>query len=174
MMVGGRIAKLEHTMEDVWTRIVDLFAVRSVECAFLFGPQNRDAEGSPPRIHLERVSGTATMSGTRASNGEFAGIVQTCDARIWGLQEGEDFEKHQSLAALGLVVELMGAFYAMAPKYPGEAGGGLVFEYSNDTQLLHYGEQFVVQMSFLTPIKWVTDEEFLAIGGMNANLNKRQ
>ncbi len=173
MMVGGRIAKLEHTMEDTWTRIVDVFAERGVSCTFLFGPQNREAEGAPPRIQFERTNGTARLSGTRASNGEFAQIVQACDARIWGLQAGEDFEKHQSLAALGLLTELVGAFYAVAPRYPGEEGSGLSVEYSNETHVLHYGEQFLVSMSFLSPVKWVTNEEFLAIGGANANLNKR-
>lgn len=173
MMVGGKIAKLEHTMEDVWTRIVDLFAARAIECTFVFGPQNRELEGAPPRIQFERTGGTAQLVGTRASNGECARIVQACAARIWGLQEGEDFDKHQSLAALGLLAELMGAVYAVAPKYPGEAGGGVTFEYSNETHVLHYGEHFLVSFSFLAPIKWVTDEEFLAIGGTNANLSTR-
>jgi hypothetical protein len=173
MMVGGRIAKLEHTMEDAWTRIVDVFAARGVVCEFVFGPQNRELNGSPPRIQFERKDGAARFSGTRASNGEFAQILQVCDARVWGLQSGEDFEKHQSLAALGLLVELMGAFYAVAPRYPGEDNGGLSFTYSNETHVLHYGEHFIATFQFLAPLKWVSNDEFLATGGTNANLNKR-
>jgi hypothetical protein len=173
MMVGGKIAKLEHTIEDVWTRIVDIFATRAVECEFLFGPQNRELEGSPPRIQFERVGGSFQFGGTRSSNGEFATVVQACEARVWGLQSGEDLEKHQALSAFGLVVELIGAIYAVAPLYPDGLTGADI-AYANETQVIKYGEQFVVPFQFLAPIKWVTAEEFLAIGGINANLKTRQ
>ena len=174
MRVGGKIAALEHTMEDTWTRIVDKFAERGVLCKFTFGPQNRESMGrTPPCIHFERASGTASFSGLRASNGEFAAITQVGTAHVWGLQRGEDFGKHQSLDALGLLVELMGAFYAVAPEYPSAEDRGREFEYSNETHLVRYGEQFIATFQFVAPLKWVTNEEWLAIGAANAVLNTR-
>ena len=174
MRVGGKLATLEHTMEDTWTRVVDLFAEKSITCKFTFGPQNRELTGSvPPHIHFERANGTALLSGTRASNGEFAAITQVSTAHIWGLQRNEDFGKHQSIDALGLLVELMGAFYAVAPRYPSAEGGGVAFEYSNETHVVRYGEQFIATFQFVAPLKWATNDESLAIGGVEAVLNTR-
>jgi len=174
MRVGGKIAALEHTMEDTWTRIVDLFKEKGITCKFTFGPQNRELTGSiPPHIHFERASGTASLSGTRASNGEFAAITQVSTAHVWGFQRGEDFGKHQSLDALGLLVELMGSFYAVAPMYKTVGGGGVAFEYSSETHVVRYGEQFIATFQFLAPLKWATNETSLAIGGVDAALNRR-
>ena len=174
MRVGGKIATLDHTMEDTWTRIVDIFAEKGVTCKFTFGPQNRELTSSVPRhIHFERVGGGVSLSGTRSSNGEFAAITQVSTAHIWGLQRGEDFDKHQCLDALDLTVELMGAFYAVAPMYKGVDGGGIAFEYSSDTHVIKYGEQFIATFQFVAPLKWATDETSLAIGGVDAALNRR-
>ncbi len=174
MRVGGKIATLEHTMEDTWTRIVDLFAAKGVTCKFTYGHQNRELTNNvPPHIHFERASGSASLSGTRSSNGEFAAITQVSTAHIWGLQRGEDFGKHQCLDALGLLVELMGAFYAVAPRYPSAEGQGVAFEYSNETHVVRYGEQFIATFQFVAPLKWATNETSLAIGGVDAALNRR-
>lgn len=173
MMVGGRIAKLEHTMEDVWARVVDVFASRAVTCDFTFNHYDHNRNDVPPHIHFERTPGSCQFAGTRSGSGEFARIIQASNAYVWGLQAGEDYEKHQALAALGLVVELMGAIYAVAPRYPDDGLNGLEVDYSDETHMLKYGAQFVVSFQFLVPLKWVTDEEFRAIGGVNANLNPR-
>ena len=172
MMVGGRIATLEHTMEDVWTRVVDLFAARTVDCKFTFGAQDRNLETVPPHIHFERTGGSFQFAGTRASNGEFVRFVQSCDAYVWGLLPNEDFEKYQAMAALGLVVELIGALYAVAPSYDGGLNG-LEIEYADETHVLKYGAQMILHFQFLAPLKWVTAEQFALIGGVNSNLNKR-
>lgn len=173
MMVGGRIAKLEHTMENVWTRVVHVFAERAVTCDFTFNHYDHNREDTPPHIHFERTTGSSQFVGTRSSSGEFARITQASNAYVWGLQSGEDYEKHQALAALGLVVELMGAIYAVAPRYPDDGLNGLEIEYSAETHMLKYGAQFVVSFQFFAPIKWVTADEYLLIGGVDANLNPR-
>jgi hypothetical protein len=172
MMVGGKLAKLEHTMEDVWTRVVDVFAEKTIECAFTFGAHDRELNNSPPRIHFERTAGNATFGGTRSGGNEFARLVQASDAYVWGLQAGEDFEKHADLAALGLVAELIGALYIVVPRYPNDEDG-FEIAYSNETHVLKYGAQFVVSFQFMAPLKWVTAEEHLAIGGASANLVTR-
>jgi hypothetical protein len=172
MMVGGKLAKLEHTMEDTWTRVVDVFAERAIECAFTFGAHDRELNTAPPRIHFERAAGNATFGGTRSGGNEFARIIQAADAYVWGLQAGEDFEKHADLAALGLVAELIGALYIVVPRYPGDEDS-FAIEYSNETHVLKYGAQFVVSFQFMAPLKWVTAEQHLAIGGASANLHTR-
>ena len=172
-MVGGKLAKLEHTMEDTWTRVVDVFAEKTIECAFTFGARDRELMSNvPPHVHFERTAGNATFGGTRSGGNEFARIVQASDAYVWGLQAGEDFEKHADLAALGLVSELIGALYLVASRYPGDEDS-FAIEYSNETHVLKYGAQFVVSFQFMAPLKWVTAEEHLAIGGANANLVTR-
>jgi hypothetical protein len=173
MNVGGKIAQLDSVMEDTWTRVVDLFAEKTIECAFSFGANTRELTSNvPPHIHFERVAGSATFGGTRSGGGEFARIVQAANAYVWGLQAGEDFEKHADLAALGLVAELIGALYCVAPRYPGDEDS-FAIEYSNETHVLKYGAQFVVAFQFMAPLKWVTAAQYLSIGGTNANLATR-
>jgi len=171
-MVGGKIAKCSFTIEDVWTKIADVFTARGSECEFLYGPQNRVLEGGPARIQFERTGGPFSFAGMRAGDGSIAKITQSCEARIWGLQEGEDFERDQSIAAFGLVVELIGAIYAVAPLFP----DGLVndqLEYFTDTRVLKYGESFMVPFGFLAPIEYVTEEEFKAMGKASMTLRAR-
>jgi hypothetical protein len=172
MMVGGKIATCSFTIEDVWTKIADMFTARGRVCEFLHGPQNRALEGGPGRIQFERTGGPFSFSGMRAGDGSIAKITQSCEARIWGLQEGEDFERNQSIAAFGLVVELIGTIYAVAPLFP----DGLVndrLEYFTDTRILKYGESFMVPFGFWAPIKYVTDEEFKAMSKLSATLRAR-
>jgi hypothetical protein len=88
------------------------------------------------------------------------------------LQEGEDFERNQSIAAFGLVVELIGAIYAVAPLFP----DGLVndqLEYFTDTRVLKYGESFMVPFGFWSPIEYVTEEDFKAMGKASTTLRVR-
>lgn len=172
MMVGGRIAKCEHIMEDVWTSVVDTFASSSIECMFTFGAHDRELNTVPPRIHFERTGGSFQFAGTRFGDNACATIGQSSDAYVWGLQEGEDFEKHADVAALGLVVELIGALAAVVPTYP-DGKNGLEITYSNETHVLRYGAQFVVSFQFLAPVKWVTAEEYRLIAGVDANLVTR-
>lgn len=173
MMVGGKLVKLEHTMEDAWTRAVSVFAERAIECEFTFGAPDRELTSNvPPHIHFERIAGVATSGGTRSGGNEFARIIQAANAYVWGFEAGEDFEKHADLAALGLVAELIGALYIVLPRYPNDEDS-FAIEYSNETHVLKYGAQFVVSFQFMAPLKWVTAEEHLAIGGTSANLVTR-
>lgn len=172
MMAGGKLAKCSYTLEDAWTRIVDIFASRGIECEFLFGPQNRQLEGGPNRIQFERTGGEYSYAGMRSGDGSIARVSQLCEARVWGLQTDEDFERNQSLAAFGLVVELIGAIYAVAPLFPDGLTKSTI-EYSTDTRVLKYGEQFVVPFGFWAPIEYVTEQEFLAISGVTATLRAR-
>lgn len=172
MRVGGKIAQLDFTMEETWTRVADLFSTNAIECQFTFNPENLERNDAPPRIHFQRSDGSAQFGGTRSGNGEFARIAQAADAYVWGVDVSEDFEKHQALSALGLVVELIGALYCVAPRYPGDEGA-FTISYSKATPVLHYGAQFVVSFQFMAPLKWVTTAQHLAVGGMNANLATR-
>lgn len=172
MMAGGKLAKCSFTIEDVWTRIVDIFSERGIECDFVFGPQNQMLEGSPPRIQFERTGGAYSFSGMRAGDKSVARVMQSCEARIWGLREGEDFERDQSLAAFGLMAELIGAIYACTPLFP-EGLASEPIEYFTDTRVLKYGEQFMLPFGFWAPIEYVTDEEFKAMGNVDATLRAR-
>ncbi len=173
MNVGGKLAILEHTMEETWTQVVNVFADKAIECAFTFGNQNRELTSNvPPHIHFERTNGTSRFGGPRSGDGSFATMFQSANAYVWGLQAGEDYEKRADLAALGLVVELMGALYCVAPRYPG-GESDLEMEYSAETHVLKYGAQFVVSFQFSAPLKWANGAKALSIGGANANLVTR-
>ena len=172
-MAGGKLAKCSFTIEDAWTRIADMLVTeRHVECEFLFGPQNQRLEGGPGRIQFERAGGAVSWAGMRSGDGSIARVLQSCEARIWGLQEGEDFERNQSLAAFGLMTELIGAIYACAPLFP-EGLAAEPIEYFTDTRVLKYGEQFMLPFGFWAPIEYVSIEEHKAMGTANATLQTR-
>lgn len=171
MMVGGKIAEFDYPIEEAWTRIVDLFAAKNIECEFLFGPQNEKLEGSPPRIQFERTESSVLFAGIRGGTREFARLTQACVARVWGFQTDEDFEKHQCIAALGLTVELVGAIYSVCPRFQ-DGLNGLGIVVTPVTPIDRYGIQFEVNWQFAAPIRLVTQEQNLYINGVTANLTR--
>ncbi len=172
MMVGGVIAKCAHTIEDVWVSVQEVFKTAGIECEFLFGEQNRELNGKPPRIVFERAPGSFQFAAGRMGKGELALISDACVARVWGREATRDYSFDQARAAIGLVVELIGALITVAPRVPNGVNG-LEIDFSTDTHVIKYGEQFVVSIRVAFPVQWATQGESLLNAGTNANLNKR-
>jgi hypothetical protein len=163
MIAGGRIGYTEWTIEDLFTRVKERFAVVESlrDVVILDGPQNLQAEGAPQRIVFVVGDGELRFGAHRGSNDEIGTLTDVCEAHIWGAEEGKDYGQDQCIAAKSIAVELATAAYL---EYSGMISGDAI-SIAQNTHVLKYGEQIVLTIRLKCPIKKVTGKTKLPVGG---------